>query len=302
MAHPRRGVRVALIAASAVVVAVLAAAWMLRPAEQPAASPSSTATPRQTLTPTPSVTPSPTRTPAGYAANTAEYEGATLPAITVFAVNPALEVDDDPYGAFTGTVVTPREESAPVFADPEGEPVGALLREYVHGGNTVPVIERQTHWVRVLLPGRKAVPSKGDPSQVTGWLRVADVEFGTIDPVVEVSISKRTIDIVRSGDRDRIADDFGWGTDQTPTPVGRTFIMKAAVVPQYSYTRGHPIVYLGVQSPTLDGFGGASVAVTAFHYHDARSGNISNGCLRVDVDAITALAKLPLGTPVIIRD
>ena len=68
-----------------------------------------------------------------------------------------------------------------------------------------------------------------------------------------------------------------------------------------AYTRGHPIVYLSAQSPTLDGFAGASVAVTAFHYHDDRSGSISNGCLRVDPDAITALAQLPLGTPVIIR-
>ncbi len=56
-----------------------------------------------------------------------------------------------------------------------------------------------------------------------------------------------------------------------------------------------------MQSPTLDGFGGANVAVTAFHYHDDRSGSISNGCLRVDPAAIEKLAQLPLGTPVIVR-
>jgi hypothetical protein len=59
-------------------------------------------------------------------------------------------------------------------------------------------------------------------------------------------------------------------------------------------------VYLGVQSPTLAGFSGAAVAVTAFHYHDARSGPISNGCLRLDAAAIDRLAQLPLGTPVIV--
>ena len=68
--------------------------------------------------------------------------------------------------------------------------------------------------------------------------------------------------------------------------------------PSFGYTRGHPLVYLGVQSPTLDGFGGAAVAVTAFHYHDARSGAISNGCLRLGPEAIDRLAQLPLGTAV----
>ena len=83
--------------------------------------------------------------------------------------------------------------------------------------------------------------------------------------------------------------------------MGRAFIMLTRVVPEFQYTRGHPLVYLSVQSPTLDGFGGAAVAVTAFHYHDQRSGAISNGCIRVDPAAIDQLAQLPLGTPVIVR-
>ena len=72
--------------------------------------------------------------------------------------------------------------------------------------------------------------------------------------------------------------------------------------PSFAYTRGNPITYLSVQSPTLDGFDGGDVAVTAFHYHDTRSGRVSNGCLRVDEAAAHALAALPLGTPVIIRE
>jgi len=41
--------------------------------------------------------------------------------------------------------------------------------------------------------------------------------------------------------------------------------------------------------------------VTAFHYHDSHSGQISNGCLRLDAAAIDRLAQLPAGTPVFIR-
>ena len=75
----------------------------------------------------------------------------------------------------------------------------------------------------MLLVGRQAVPSQGSPAQVTGWLRAQDVEITPIDAVVEVSLSARTIDIVRAGVPERIATDFGWGAAETPTPwVART--------------------------------------------------------------------------------
>ena len=90
--------------------------------------------------------------------------------------------------------------------------------------------------------------------------------------------------------------------EATPTPLGRSFIMTVRTEPSFAYTRGNPITYLSVQSPTLDGFDGGDVAVTAFHYHDTRSGRVSNGCLRVDAAAAQVLAALPLGTPVIVRE
>ncbi|WP_404432401.1 L,D-transpeptidase [Microbacterium lacus] len=280
-------------------VAGLVIAWMLQSSDTPASAPSSTQTATPTVTQT--STPAPTPTETGFPVNTASYDTGGMPEVNVFAVVAPLPVDAATAEPFTGELASPIGAAAPVWADPTGEPVAYLPSQYQHGGTTVPVIERQEHWVHVLLPGRQAVPSQGNPAQVTGWMRVADVALTGTPTVVEVSISGRTVDIVESGVSNRIATDFAWGTEQTPTPVGRTFIMTTAVVPEYGYTRGYPIVYLGVQSPTLDGFGGASVAVTAFHYHDARSGAVSNGCLRLDESAIEALAALPMGTPVIVR-
>lgn len=277
------------------VIAVLVGAWLVRPAEVTAATPTPTPTATQTPTPTP------TPTPTGFAANTAVYESTGLPQVNVFAVIPDLPVDEDPFAAFTGEEAHALGEGAPVFADPEGEPVAYLLAELPYDGTTVPVVERQSNWVKVLFVGRQAVPSKGDPSQVSGWMRAQDVAITPATTTVEVSLADRTIDIVRDGKAERIATDFGSGTEHTPTPTGRTFIMTTDVVEEFWYTRGHPIVYLAVQSPTMDGFGGADVAITAFHYHDARSGAISNGCIRVDPSAIEKLAELPLGTPVIIN-
>lgn len=293
-----RTVAIALAVAILAAVAVTVIVWMLRPAEPIAAAPTPPAPAAPTTaSPTPSVAPTPSSRPA----NTTAYDPLTLPQVDVFAVIPALPVDDDPFGSLTGEGARPLAGGAPVFADPAGEPVAFLPCDLQFDGTTAPIIERDEHWLRVLLVGRQSIPSQGDPAQVSGWLRAQDVEITPLDAVVEVSIAARTIDIVRAGVAERIASDFGWGVDTTPTPVGRTYVMTTRVEPSFAYTRGHPLVYLAVQSPTLDGFGGADVAVTAFHYHDARSGSISNGCLRVDPAAIERLAQLPLGTPVIIR-
>ena len=292
-----------VIGAVAVLAVIGLTAWMLRPAEPPisAPSPSQSTAPTRTATPTPVPTPAPTPTPEPRPANTATYDGSTLPQVDVFSGIAGLPVDDDPFGALTSDGARPLPAGAPVFADPAGEPVAFLPRDLQFDGTNAPIIERDQHWVRVLLVGRQAFPSQGDPSQVTGWLRAQDVEITPLDAVVEVSISARTIDIVRAGVPERIATDFGWGVADTPTPVGRSYIMTTRVEESFEYTRGYPLVYLAVQSPTLDGFAGADVAVTAFHYHDERSGSISNGCLRVDPAAIERLAQLPLGTPVIVR-
>jgi len=291
----------------AVVVALLAVAgvsvWWASTGSQTSAAPApSTASGSVTSTPTPSATPTPTPTPTGFAANTTVYPLDALPQVDVYAVIPALPVDDDPQGVMTGDTVRAATDRIPVFADPTAEPVASLPRDYQFDGTTVPVVERQDHWVRVLLTGREAVPSAGNPAQLSGWLRTQDVEFSRADATVEVGLTTRTIDIVHAdGTRERVADDFGSGTASTPTPIGRTFVMMVRVEPSFGYTRGHPLVYLGVQSPTLDGFGGAAVAVTAFHYHDARSGAISNGCLRLGPEAIDRLAQLPLGTAVYVN-
>lgn len=272
--------------------------WALAP--RSTALPSATASPPAALAPAP--TPTQTPTPTGAPENLTAYALDGLPQLDVFAVVPVLPVDPDPFGPFTGDLVRASSAAVPVFADPAGAPVAVLPREHRFDGTTLPVIERQPHWVRVLLTGRAARPSAGDPGQLTGWLRAQDVEFSRIPATVEVDIAARTIDVAHpDGTRERLADDFAWGTDATPTPRGRAFVMMVRSEPSLAYTRGEPLVYLSVQSPTLDGFGGAPAAVTAFHYHDTRSGPISNGCIRTAAEVVQRLAQLPAGTPVYVR-
>lgn len=236
----------------------------------------------------------------GEPANTTAYDTASLPQIDVWTVNPALPVDDDPFGAVTGELAQP-VSAAPIFADPTGQPIGYLPREAAYGGTIVPVVVHDSHWVKVLLAGRQGLPPEGSAAQAVGWLRVADVELTRAESFVEVHLEARTIDIVTAAGRERVASDFAWGKPSTPTPVGRTFVMLTRVVPEFTYTMGHPLVYLGVQSPTLAGFDGGEVAVTAFHYYRERSGPNSFGCIYLDGVATDRLAQLPAGTPVLVQ-
>jgi hypothetical protein len=293
--HPRRR---RLLVIGAIVVGIVlvggsvALALRMTAPEAPAAA--------STPEPMPSVrvTPAPSPTPTGPPANTTAYDLSGLPAVDVFAVIPELPLDSAPTAPATGLVATPASSQIPVFADPTAAPVATLAARQTYDGTVVPVVEKYADWVKVLLVGRDSVPSAG---QVSGWLRAGDVTLAARDAHVEVSLSARTIDIVGAGGTERVASDFGWGAPDTPTPTGRAFVMMTRVAPDLSYTRGHPLVYLSAQSPTLGGFGGAGVAVTAFHYHDDRSGDISNGCIRVSADVIERLAQLPEGTVVDVR-
>lgn len=239
--------------------------------------------------------------PAPYARNDTLYDITALPLIDVRSVNPAVPVDDDPMGPVTSSLARPLGAGAPVFADPTGQPVGHLPRDHHYGGTTVPVVEAQADWVKVLLPGRRGVPPEGNGGQTVGWLRVADVELTTTPQYVEVHLAGNTIDIVSAAGRERVSDQFAWGKPSTPTPTGRTFVMWTTVVPEFRYTQGHPMVYLGVQSPVMAGFDGGDVAVTAFHYYRAREGDTSFGCIYLDGPAVDRLAQLPAGTPVLIQ-
>lgn len=288
-------------ASAVIVVAIIAAAFVIWPRDDGAPQAAPSAAPRET----PSATTTPSPVPTGPPANGTEYEAADLPVDDVFLVDPDLPIDDDPQGEVLPLIASPRQtEGAPVFADPEGEPVAWLPQEQTYGGTDIPVVEKHQSWVKVLLVGRQARAGEGDARQVAGWLRASDVVLTPNDVSIDVDLAAHTIDIVRHGEsgqsRERIAEDFAWGTDATPTPVGRTFIMHAESVPSLGYTRGHPIIYLGAQSTTLAGFDGQDVAVAAFHYHDVRSGAISNGCIRVGEEVTARLAELPLGTPVVI--
>lgn len=285
------GVAVAAVAASGV-------AWTQRevPTDTRDTTLSEPASAPITTDPQPEADPAPT----GFPADPAIYDLAALPAVDARAVVPALAVDSSPDAPVLPLSATPTGPAIAVFAVPGEPPVAQLLREQQYDGTIVPVVERQDDWLKVLLPARSGLPSQGVVGQQTGWVRVADVTVTTNDYAVSVSLSTGELVVTQAGVELARSQTFGYGLPETPTPIGRTFIMTMFTDAAATYTRGLPIVALAVQSPTLDGFKGQNVAVTAFHYSSVHDGAVSNGCVRVDEATIAALAALPLGTPVVI--
>jgi lipoprotein-anchoring transpeptidase ErfK/SrfK len=215
-----------------------------------------------------------------------------LPQATTFTTLRGLPQDPDPSGTVTGTVVHPGTV-IPVSAEPDGPPVAALPDRQLDGPTWVPVVEAKDGWLRVLLPSR--------PNGVTGWIRQegGDLTAAHTPYLVKVDTGARRLTIVRSG-RKVGTWTVAVGTAKTPTPTGRTFMLALLKPPRP--TTSPLVMPVGAHSETLDTFGGGPGTV-AFHGWADRSvfgRAITHGCVRVPVDALTRLSKIPLGTPVLV--
>lgn len=197
--------------------------------------------------------------------------------------------DDDPTGTTDGRVVHPRRTLA-VYAKPGRRPFAKITRTQMND-TWLPVIDQRGRWTRVLLPSR--------PNGSTGWLRTARLQERHTPYVIRVHVGSRRLDLVRDG------DPLGsWsvavGAPETPTPVGRTFLLGSIVDAGQSYS---PLILpLGAHSDTLDSYGGGPGTVALHGWPDASvfGQAVSHGCIRVPADALDQLRQVPLGTLVIV--
>jgi lipoprotein-anchoring transpeptidase ErfK/SrfK len=87
----------------------------------------------------------------------------------------------------------------------------------------------------------------------------------------------------------------------TPTPTGEYYLRVLLQTPDPTSVYGPYAYGLSSHSETLDSFAGGDAEVGIHGNNDASvlGKNVTHGCIRMDNDAITMLAKqLPLGTPV----
>jgi lipoprotein-anchoring transpeptidase ErfK/SrfK len=219
-----------------------------------------------------------------------EAGAAKVPEATTFSTLSGVPRDGSPEGVTDGLVVHPTAP-APVLDRPGGRRVATLPTTELGGPTWVPVVESSGEWRRVLLPSR--------PNQASGWISGAGLRTAHTPYTVRVELGKRRLTLDRAGRRAgrwRVAV----GGAETPTPVGRTFVM-ASIVP--SDRKQSPIVLpLGTHSATLDTFGGGPGTVALHGWPDASvfGKAVTHGCVRVPADALKALSRVPLGSLVLI--
>jgi lipoprotein-anchoring transpeptidase ErfK/SrfK len=155
------------------------------------------------------------------------------------------------------------------------------------------VISEEVGWLNVMLPVR--------PNGSTGWIRDSDVTLAGHDfsIVVELAAHKLT---VYQGDSVWAEEPVGVGVDNTPTPGGHFYTVELFSSQQPAYG---PYAYgLSGYSEVLYDFAGGDgqFGIHGTSDPDGIGSDVSNGCIRMNNDAITRLAEtLPIGVPVEIR-
>ncbi len=214
---------------------------------------------------------------------------ASLVASTTKAKLPKAPQDPDPSATTNGDVVHPRRV-LPVYAAPGRRPFAKITPTQMND-TWLPVIGRKGGWSQVLLPSR--------PNGATGWLKTAQLDTRRTPYLVRVHLGSRRLELLDQGDLVG-SWSVAVGAPETPTPVGRTFLLGSIVDDAQDYS---PLILpLGSHSDTLDTYGGGPGTVALHGWPDASvfGKAISHGCVRVPDDALEQLSVVPLGTLVII--
>jgi lipoprotein-anchoring transpeptidase ErfK/SrfK len=210
--------------------------------------------------------------------------------------------------------VKPTVTRIPVYDDPTAKaPARELDNPWLYDP-TVPTSQvpqvflvkqqRADGWVQVLLPVR--------PNGSTGWVKASDVNLAANPYRIAVRLGDHTITVkkgdeviykgpVAVGATDPPLPDVG---KPTPTPTGEYYLRVLVQAPDPDTVYGPYAYGLSSHSDTLESFAGSDAEIGIHGNNDASvlGKNVTHGCIRMDNEAITMLAKqLPLGTPVIVE-
>jgi lipoprotein-anchoring transpeptidase ErfK/SrfK len=215
----------------------------------------------------------------------------TLPAATGPAVTATFTAA--PY-----RTATTKGSDIAVYAAPDANaaPVTTLPKqtEYLLPRSFL-VFDQYADWLHVYLPTR--------PNSSTAWIKSSDVRMGApLNYQIRVSLADRTLTLLHNG-KVEFTEPAAIGTDENPTPTGVFFYtdpLDLATQPGTAY--GVFAIGLSGHSNTLSEFAGGDGQIAIHGTNDPGSIGtpVSHGCVRVNNDVILKLAKLPLGTPVVI--
>ncbi|GGL18467.1 hypothetical protein Sme01_72630 [Sphaerisporangium melleum] len=219
---------------------------------------------------------------------------AALPHSTTWTTVGKARPDPQPFAFSDGLVVHPRKATV-VYAEPGGPAIAVLPAEQLDNPTWLPVVETRPGWMRVLLPSR--------PNRSTGWIHAADgqIKQSRSPYQVRIDLSDRRMAILKDG-RETGSWKVGIGTRQTPTPVGRTFLLASLAPSGVDYS---PVILpLGSHSEKLRTYDGGPGTIGLHGWPDSGvfGEAISHGCVRLPKPALDAATHLPLGTMILITE
>jgi lipoprotein-anchoring transpeptidase ErfK/SrfK len=150
-------------------------------------------------------------------------------------------------------------------------------------------------WLKVLVPAR--------PNGRTGWVNVREVGVFEHDYALVVSLSSKTLTLYRAGQVVQ-TETVAVGQPKYPTPTGVFFTRELARPANPKGAYGPYAFGLSAYSNVLTKFGrgDGQVGIHGTNQPGALGTAASHGCIRVNNDGITKMAKLlPQGVPVDIR-
>ena len=183
----------------------------------------------------------------------------------------------------------------PTFDSPGGAPVGEVGVWYGYS-MTMPILERQGDWLRVMTPER--------PNMSTAWIHASQADISSTAYRIVIRLAETKVIVYKDGYR-LWEMPAGLGKASTPTPPGSFFVAVREMPGPHGY--GPVVLDLSAHSEAIQSWQGAGDAIIALHgpissSSDARIGAtgtyISNGCVRLHEADQVKLVEIPLGTPV----
>jgi hypothetical protein len=170
-----------------------------------------------------------------------------------------------------------------------GGKVVAHLRDRTRFGSplVLGVAARRGEWIGVITSAL--------PNGRLGWVRRASVRVATVPMTIAVSLSSRSLALLRGDTVLRIVP-VGIGGSSTPTPTG-SFVVTDKLRGNAAY--GCCILALSGHQPAVARWWGGEARLAI---HGGAYGSSSYGCLHAsDVDLRFLMKHVPLGTPVVVQ-
>jgi lipoprotein-anchoring transpeptidase ErfK/SrfK len=149
-------------------------------------------------------------------------------------------------------------------------------------------------WLQVQISRR--------PNESTAWIHASDVTLRGVDNRIVIEREARQLTVYRATSSDILFQaPVATGAPATPTPLGNFFVDIVVKVNRPSGAYGPYQLSVAGFSDVLQSFGGGpgQIAIHGTNHPELIGQFVSNGCVRMHNDDVTALSDLaPVGTPV----